>query len=107
MSVLTVTPQELHAELESTKPPKLLDVREASELAICKLPNDYHIPLGMLLDRVDELDPSDDLVVYCRSGARSANATAFLAQRGFKRVRNLETGIIGWARTVDPSIPIY
>jgi len=56
---------------------------------------------------VNELDPSDDLVVYCRSGARSANATAFLAQRGFKRVRNLETGIIGWSRTVDSSVPIY
>ena len=107
MSVLGVTPKELQAELESPAPPKLLDVRETSELAISKLPNDYHIPLGMLLDRVSELNPSDDLVVYCRSGARSANAAAFLAKRGFKRVRNLETGINGWARTVDSKVPLY
>src|SRR5579863_9909003 len=107
MSVLAVTPIELQAELASAKPPKLLDVREESELTISKLPNDYHIPLRMLLDRVGELDPEDDLVVYCRSGARSASATAFLAQRGFKRVRNLETGINGWARTVDSSVQLY
>ena len=107
MSVSTVTPKELQAELQSSAPPKLLDVREDSELAISKLPNDYHIPLGTLLDRVGELDPADDLVVYCRSGARSANAAAFLAKRGFTRVRNLETGINGWARTVDSKVPLY
>ncbi len=107
MSVLTVTPVELHEELGSSKPPKLLDVREEPELAISKLPNDYHIPLRMLLDRVVELNPEEDLVVYCRSGARSASATAFLAKRGFRRVRNLETGINGWARTVDATMAIY
>jgi adenylyltransferase/sulfurtransferase len=105
--VATVTPAELKRELESGRPPKLLDVREDEELAISTLANTYHIPLGELLDRVSELNPADDLVVYCRSGARSANAASFLTKRGFKRVRNLETGINGWARAVDPSIPLY
>lgn len=107
MSVLIVTPQQLSEELASAHPPTLLDVREADERAICKLPNDIHIPLGMLLDRVKELNPDDDIVVYCRSGARSASATAFLNRRGFRKVRNLDTGIIGWAMTVDSTVAVY
>ncbi len=100
-------PEALKLEMESKNPPKLLDVREDDELLICKLNNTYHIPLGELLDRVSELNPDDDLVVYCRSGARSASATAYLLKRGFKRVRNLETGINGWSRTVDASVSLY
>lgn len=107
MVVLTVSPVELNVELGSDFPPTLVDVREEEELSISKLPNAHHIPLRTLLDRVGELDPEDDLVIYCRSGARSASAVAFLAKRGFKRVRNLETGINGWARTVDPSMSVY
>jgi adenylyltransferase/sulfurtransferase len=99
--------QTLSSELKSKRPPKLLDVREDSELAISKLKFDYHIPVGELLDRVSELKPSDDLVVYCRSGAKSASAAAFLAKRGFKRVRNLKGGIIAWAREVDPALAVY
>lgn len=104
---LPLMPEDLKRELESNDPPKLLDVREDEELAICKLNNTYHIPLGELLDRVSELNPEDNLVVYCRSGARSASATAYLLKRGFKRVRNLETGINGWSRTVDSTVALY
>lgn len=102
-----VTPQELKAELDGPTPPLLLDVREDEELAISRLSNAVHIRLADLPGRMDELDRSADIVVVCRSGARSDHATQFLLHQGFPRVRNLATGINGWARTVDPSLPVY
>lgn len=54
-----------------------------------------------------ELDPDSDIVIYCRVGERSALVTEFLLGRGFKKVRNLATGINGWSRDVDPSVRAY
>ena len=106
-NVPEVSPLELRALLMSDSPPVLVDCREEEELEISELPYAHHIPLGELPDRYDELDPNDDLVIYCRSGARSANATAFLKAQGYQRVRNLSTGINGWSDDVDPSIEKY
>jgi adenylyltransferase/sulfurtransferase len=100
-------PAELREALASPNPPRLLDVREAHEREISVLSPDVHIPIGELPDRLGEIDPSADWVVYCRSGARSAQATRLLIARGFARVRNLQGGINGWAREVDPSLRTY
>lgn len=85
----------------------LLDVRNDTELAICKLDGAIHIPLPQLPARVDELDSNADMVVFCRSGVRSANAIMFLQQSGFNKLRNLKGGILAWAEQVDPSMPTY
>jgi sulfur-carrier protein adenylyltransferase/sulfurtransferase len=106
-NVPEVSPRELRDLLMSDQPPVLVDVREEEELEISHLPFAHHIPLGELPDRYEELDPEDDLVIYCRSGVRSANATAFLRYQGYKRVRNLSTGINGWADDVDPAVEKY
>lgn len=102
-----VTPAALAAELKGECPPKLLDVREAEELQISRLPVDYHIPMGELPFRLAELDRNENLVVVCRSGARSGQVTAFLLAQGFEHVRNLTTGLNGWSRSVDPSMRQY
>lgn len=102
-----VTPQALAHELTSVDRPKLLDVREDFELAISRLPHDYHIPMREVPARLSELNPDEDLVVVCRIGSRSDQVTQYLLARGFRRVRNLATGINGWAQTVDPSMQIY
>ena len=65
------------------------------------------IPLGDLPERVNELDSADEIVVYCHTGGRSARATDFLRGIGYKKVRNLEGGVEGWAMDVDPSLPRY
>ncbi|HVE93103.1 MAG TPA: rhodanese-like domain-containing protein, partial [Actinomycetota bacterium] len=84
------------------------DVREPFETEISKLPFETKlIPLGELANRVHELSSADDLVVYCRSGIRSAQATQFLRSIGFRKVRNLTGGINGYAQEVDESIPVY
>ena len=102
-----ITPTELSEALSSTDNIVLLDVREDDELQICHLDFTHHIPLGDLDDRMDELDPDDKIIVYCKLGGRSARAAQALVDHGFKDVTNLTGGIIGWSKDVDPSLPTY
>jgi molybdopterin/thiamine biosynthesis adenylyltransferase/rhodanese-related sulfurtransferase len=98
---------ELKALMDRGDAPMIVDVREPFEYQICKIPGAVLIPMRELPSRVNELDPSKDLVVQCRSGARSANATAWLRHQGFTRARNLVGGILEWIDKVDPSQPKY
>ncbi len=84
----------------------VLDVREKDESAISSI-GGYLIPLATLPKRINELDPTREVVVYCRSGARSARAADFLRRNGFKDVKNLIGGINAWAEKIDPSLPRY
>lgn len=102
-----IEPIDLQAELEGNDPPQLLDVRDDSELGISNLPKSINIPLDDLADRMREIDPMANWVVYCRTGNRSAKATEYLIAHGFTQVRNLATGINGWANTVDSSMLTY
>ncbi|MBC8064063.1 MAG: sulfurtransferase [Chlorobia bacterium] len=102
-----ITPQELQAELASSTPPVLLDVREPHELEISVLPNVVHIPMREIPGRLSELDSGADIVIVCRSGIRSGRVMAYLDGLGFSRVRNLLTGMNGWAATIDPTMPTY
>jgi len=86
---------------------KLVDVREPHELEISRLPNATNIPLGQLAARLSELDSAEDMVLFCKSGARSTRALELLTSAGFKKVKNLKGGINAWAREVDTSLPIY
>lgn len=95
------------AERVKTNHLKLLDVREPHELQISKLPDAVNIPLGQLAGRLTELDSAEDMVVFCKSGSRSARALELLASAGFKKVKNLKGGINAWAREVDTKLPIY
>lgn len=95
------------AERVKTNHLKLIDVREPHELEISRLPNATNIPLGQLAARLSELDSAEDMVLFCKSGARSARALELLTSAGFKKVKNLKGGINAWAREVDTSLPIY
>ena len=106
IAVPEIQPEELKRRLDAGEDIFVLDVREPHEYQICNL-NGYLIPVGDLPGRVHELDSSRNIVVYCRSGARSAKAVEFLRQTGFKNVSNLAGGILRWSDTVDPSIPKY
>jgi adenylyltransferase/sulfurtransferase len=85
----------------------VLDVREPHEYEICSLDGSTLIPLGELPERVNELDTADDIVVFCHSGGRSLQATRFLRNMGFKKVKNLKGGIDAWAEKYDPDMPRY
>jgi len=86
---------------------KLLDVREPHELEISTLPNAVNIPLGQLAGRLSELDSAEEMVIFCKSGSRSARGLELLASAGFKKVKNLKGGINAWAKEVDTNLPIY
>ncbi len=87
----------------------LVDVREPGEWEMGNLADHgaVHIPMGEVPDRADEIDPESEVVVYCRSGARSAQVAGFLLERGYERVHNMEGGILAWSDEIDSSIPKY
>lgn len=100
---------DLKARLDRGERPTLLDVREPFEWSIANLA-EYGaklIPLKELPTRADELDPNDEIIVYCRSGKRSADAANTLRVAGFKRVTNMTGGILAWGREIDPEMPSY
>jgi rhodanese-related sulfurtransferase len=98
---------ELKERMDRGEAPPILDVREPQEFEICRIPGAVLIPMRELPSRLNELDPGTELVVHCRSGVRSANATLWLRTQGFVRVRNLTGGILEWIDKVDPSQPKY
>ena len=101
-----ISVEELKRKLDAKEDVFVLDVREPHEYKICNI-SGHLIPLNDLPKRVQELDPSKETVVHCRSGARSAKAVGFLRQAGFTNVTNLAGGILAWADRIDPKMPKY
>ena len=86
----------------------LLDVREPWELEKASLEWSKNIPMGEVPSRAhQELDPDEPIVVICHHGLRSLSVTTWLRQQGFEKVQSMRGGIDGWARTVDPKVPLY
>ena len=104
---LQIAPSELARWRAAGQAVVVLDVREAWELAICRLPDSLAIPLGRLPDRHGELPRDVPLVVLCHHGVRSMNATLWLRRAGFGNAVNLAGGIDAWSRDVDPFCPVY
>ena len=100
---------ELKERLEAGDGPILVDVREPFEWNIFNLEEfgARLIPMNQIPDRAGELDPNDEIVFYCRSGARSMDVTRYLRQQGYSRARNLRGGIMAWGQEVDPAAPRY
>src|SRR4029078_722640 len=84
----------------------LIARREAYEWQLGRLPTARLIPLGQLPSALSTLDSTRDIVVYCRSGKRSADATIQLRAAGFRAV-NLAGGILRWSGEVDPTTAKY
>lgn len=104
-----ITPTELKERLDQGDKLTIIDVREPAEWEIGNLePQGARlIPLGDLPERMDEINPDDEVVLHCRSGARSAQALQLLRVHGYERVLNLKGGILAWSDEVDPTIPKY
>lgn len=73
----------------------LIDVREVDEFAAAHVEGAVNIPLGSLPERLGEIDRTRPLIAMCRSGNRSARATAFLQSSGFA-VDNMTGGMLAW-----------
>lgn len=91
-----ITAQDLKLRLQGSNGPFILDVRQADEFHSGHIEGAVLIPLGELPDRIHELDPKQEIVINCRSGARSARACQILEANGFQDVSNLVGGILAW-----------
>ncbi len=105
--ILEISAKELKAKIDHKDNFVLVDVREPHEYQIAKIPGARLIPLGEISQRANELDTADDIVVHCRSGARSAKAIQALQKMGFKRLQNLKGGILAWSDEVDSTVLKY
>jgi rhodanese-related sulfurtransferase len=104
---LEITVRDLDAWRKSGLRMQLLDVREPWEVALGVIEGAIHIPLGQVPGRAGELAKDELLVVYCRSGRRSMDATNWLRARGYAQATNVAGGILAWSREIDSSLPLY
>jgi adenylyltransferase/sulfurtransferase len=101
--VVEVTPQAFAERRAAADDVTLIDVREPHEWAIGHLAGARHVPLGTLAASLATIPLDRDVVVYCRSGKRSAEAARQLAAAGF-RVASLAGGILRWRDEIDPDV---
>ncbi len=103
-----ITVHELKRKQDAGEDFFLLDVREPHEVPIASLGAPL-IPVGSLEQRITEIPAGKDteIVVHCRSGARSQKAALILKNAGYHRVENLAGGILEWADKIDPTMAKY
>jgi adenylyltransferase/sulfurtransferase len=102
-----ITSLELKKRLDRGEKLTIIDVREPNEYQINRIEGSILIPLGDVPRRYAEFDPNQELIMQCKSGARSGRAADYLRSVGFKKVLNLKGGILDWIDKVDPSQPKY
>ena len=92
--MMDIYPDELIERMAKKEPLNIIDVREDWEYEERNLGGKL-IPLSTLPHRLDELESikGHEIIIHCRSGARSNNAKQFLSSKGFSQVRNLIGGI--------------
>jgi rhodanese-related sulfurtransferase len=82
----------------------LLDVREDDEWTAGHAPGALHVPMMSVPARTDEIPTDRDVVVICRVGQRSAQVVAYLRQRGWERIANLDGGMADWEAAGRPMV---
>ncbi len=82
----------------------ILDVRTVSEYESGHLEGSINIPVEVLSQHLSELNPDDELLVYCRTGNRSATAVGILRENGYDRVYHMDGGITAWMSAGFPTV---
>ena len=97
--MIDITVEELKQKMDGGESFVFIDVREPHEYAEFNLEATL-IPLGELVNAIPQLLPykDEEIVIHCRSGARSGAAKITLAQLGFSNVRNLLGGVLEWQK---------
>jgi len=105
----TITAPELKDWLDAGKSLHLVDVREPAEWEIVRIPGAVLVPKGDILsgEALAGLPQDRQIVLYCKTGVRSAEALAAVKSAGFRDAVHVQGGVVSWVRNVDPSLPIY
>ena len=106
LNIPQMTVQELKQRLDAGEDLMILDVREPYEYQIANIGGTL-IPMNEVPQRLAEIDRNREIVVQCRSGARSQRIAEFLAAQGYPNVKNLAGGILAWADQIDPKVQKY
>jgi rhodanese-related sulfurtransferase len=101
-----MTVQELKQRRDAGEDIFILDVREPYEYQIANIGGTL-IPMNQVPQRLAEIDRDREIVVQCRSGARSQRVAEFLAAQGYPNVKNLAGGILAWSDQIDPTVQKY
>ncbi len=109
-----VRPRDIGVWLDTVRhlgEPVVLDVREPSELRRARVQSIgfdlVEIPMGVVAERLHELDHTRPVACLCHHGVRSMQVAAYLSARGFGRVANVAGGINAWSAELDPNVPAY
>jgi adenylyltransferase/sulfurtransferase len=105
----TITAQELKNKIDAGDKFLLVDVREPAEYEIVKIPGSVLIPKGDIVSGAALADLPQDkpVVLYCKTGVRSAEALAVLKKAGFRDAVHVQGGVVGWVKQIEPSLPVY
>ena len=105
----TITVQDLNEWLKADKAIHLVDVREPAEYEIVRIPGSVLVPKGEILSgqALAALPQDRQIVLYCKTGVRSAEALAALKDAGFRDAVHVHGGVSAWVRQIDPSLPAY
>jgi molybdopterin/thiamine biosynthesis adenylyltransferase/rhodanese-related sulfurtransferase len=105
----TITASELKDLIDAEKPIFLVDVREPAEWEIVRIPGATLIPKDEILrgDALALLPQDRQIVMYCKSGVRSAETLAAVKAAGFRDAVHVQGGVTAWVKQVDPSLPSY
>lgn len=101
-----ISVQELKQRLDAGENPMILDVREPYEYQIANIGGTL-VPMNEVPRRLAEIDREREIIVQCRSGARSQRIAELLAAQGYPDVKNLAGGILAWADQIDPTVTKY
>jgi adenylyltransferase/sulfurtransferase len=101
-----LTVKELKRRIDAGEDVQLIDVREPYEYQIAQIGGKL-IPQNDVPNRLAEIDREREVIVHCRSGARSQRIAEFLKQAGYPKVVNLAGGILAWSDEIDPTVQKY
>jgi len=90
------------AKIEFDKGTEFIDVREVMEFNEVRIPGSTLIPMSEMQNRWQDLPKDKDVVVYCRTGSRSASLLMQLVQMGYSNLLNLSNGIVEWHQLQYP-----
>jgi sulfur-carrier protein adenylyltransferase/sulfurtransferase len=105
----TITVGELRDWQNADKPIDLIDVREPAEWEIVRIPGARLVPKGDILSgqALAGLPQDRQIVLYCKTGVRSAEALAAIKAAGFKDAVHVQGGVSSWVKQIDPALPSY
>lgn len=101
-----ITVQELKEMMDAKSDFQLIDVREDMEFEHCNIGGQL-IPMGTIMDHLDEIATDKKVILHCKSGRRSATVVQILESKGFTNLYNLQGGILAWSDQIDPTVPKY